>query len=153
MNVDPAGKAATQNPRVEEPDTDQGLPASALPSWPTVPGPETTTEPRAPIGPITTTFPSSRRGLGCCENLSSSTRRSSRGYAAAQVFVTMLLVAFNMRRIAAFQSQLDRPEKIYESKPSTFYTPYPGKRKMIRVEKAATALVAEALKLDPPTRN
>ena len=45
----------------------------------------------------------------------------------------MLLVAFNMRRIAALQSQLDRPKKIYESKPSTFYTPYTDKRKMIRV--------------------
>ena len=63
------------------------------------------------------------------ENLSSSHRRSSRGYAAAQVFVTMLLVAFNMRRIAAFQSQLDRPTKTYTSEPSTFYTPYTDKRK------------------------
>jgi hypothetical protein len=88
------------------------------------------------------------------ENLSSAARRSSRGYAAAQVFVTLLLVAFNMRRIAAFQSQLDRPKKIYESKSNTFYTPYTDKRKMIRAEKAAAALAAaEALKLDPPTRS
>ena len=72
----------------------------------------------------------------------------------------MLLVAVNMLRIAAFESQLDRPKKIYELKPSTFYTPYTpctpytDKRKMIRVEKAAAALAAaEALKIDPPTRN
>ena len=66
----------------------------------------------------------------------------------------MLLVAVNMLRIAAFESQLDRPKKIYELKPSTFYTPYTDKRKMIRVEKAAAALAsAEAPKIDPSTRN
>lgn len=98
------------------------------------------------------------------ESLSAANRRSSRGYAAAQVFVTMLLVAYNMRRIAAFQNQLERPGKNYTARPSTFHTPYTDKHKMKRAEKgaqnraavaaaaAAAAAVARLPQPDSPTR-
>lgn len=87
------------------------------------------------------------------ENISAAARRSSRGYAAAQVFVTMLLVAFNIRRIAAFQYQLEQPKTIYPTASSVFYTPYTDKHKMLRAARRA-AIIAEATgdSFEPPSR-
>ncbi|MBC7519102.1 MAG: hypothetical protein H7248_09545, partial [Microbacteriaceae bacterium] len=73
---------------------------------------------------------------------------------AAQVFVTMLLVIYNLRHIAAFQNELNIPSKTYTPQTSVFYVPYIDKRKMMRGEKMAAALaMLKPVTPDPPERS
>jgi hypothetical protein len=80
------------------------------------------------------------------EGLSAASRRRVRGYAAAQVFVTLLLVAFNIRTISSFMKKLAWGTPKRKRLFSTGYRPYVDKRKIEREERRAAYL----LSLDDP---
>jgi hypothetical protein len=87
------------------------------------------------------------------EALNSTQRRRARGYAAAQVFVTMMLVAFNLRKIAAFARQLAQNAVKKKRKPSEAYRPYVDKRRVEREHRREQYLAAQrAQGPEPPSQ-
>ncbi|MEC5170370.1 hypothetical protein [Glaciihabitans sp. GrIS 2.15] len=83
------------------------------------------------------------------EGLSSASRRKVRGYAAAQVFVTLLLVAFNIRTISSFMKKLAWGTPKKKRNFSIAYRPYVDKRRIEREERRKVYLQS----LDDPGPN